>query len=67
METNALLFAVIKRHEIRDVIDALPTQAPWSGSQMTDEQRREMVAFVNHPTFWPTFDANYADRMLGIS
>lgn len=65
METNALLFAVLKRHEIRDTIDGLVLQPNARDTSVTDKQRRDYVALINRPTFWSDFDTNYAERLLG--
>lgn len=65
METNAQLFAVLKRDEIRDTIEGITRERPWEHTTITDRQRRDMVALINHPRFWPEFDANYAERLLG--
>lgn len=61
METNAELFAVLKRAEIEPTLDRLATKAPG----YSEQTHREFIAVYNHPSFWPDFEANYAANLLG--
>lgn len=63
METNALLFAVLKRDEIEPTFDRMAAERVHD--YHTPKTRADFYQCVNHPTFYPFFLANYAERLLG--
>lgn len=61
METNAELFAILKRAEIEPTLDRITTKAP----SYSEDTHREVVAVYNHPMFWPDFVVGWSSHLLG--
>lgn len=63
METNALLFAVLKRQEIQNTVEALLNGRDRNEGYMRDFYSGPLG--LSKAKFWPMFEANYAERLLG--